>query len=105
MTSEEARKLKPGDRITGIRSRDPFLAGHWYKGEVIRLTEHAVLIQTNNPEDPPNGDLYLFNDPRLALAHSLGPGEPGEPWLEAKTKRKLPKRPKGRRSRRGGGRR
>jgi hypothetical protein len=73
MTLEEAKKLEPDDRIHGIRSRDPFLAGQWYKGEVIRRTEHGVVIRTNNPEDPPDGDLHSLSDPRLVDAHSLGP--------------------------------
>jgi hypothetical protein len=95
MTPEEIANLKPRDRLDGIRSRDPFLQGHFYKAEVIRRTAHGVVIRTNNPEDSPDGELYSLDDSRLADAYSLGPCQPGEPaWL-------TPKRPKARRTTRG----
>jgi hypothetical protein len=82
MTPEEIANLKPRDRLDGIRSRDPFLQGHFYKAEVIRRTAHVVVIRTNNPEDSPDGELYSLDDSRLADAYSLGPCQPGEPaWL------------------------
>lgn len=90
MTPEEIKKLKPGDRIRGIPSMDPFLRGRrFYKGEVVRLTEHSVIICTDNPEDLSNGESHSFSDPRLVDSHSLGPWKPGEPpWLEDIPKKK-----------------
>jgi hypothetical protein len=61
MTSDEAKKLEPLDRIRGIQSRDPLLRGRRsYKGEVVRRTENGVIIRTNDIDDPPGGDIYSF---------------------------------------------
>jgi hypothetical protein len=68
MTPEEVEKLKPRDCLDGISPIDPILIrlGHQYKGEVIRRTEHGVIIRRDDPEDPQDGDLYSFSDRRLA---------------------------------------
>jgi hypothetical protein len=99
MTPEEVEKLQPNDRLSRIRPIDPLLQGrHLYNGEVIRRTEHGVIIRSDDPEDPPDGDLYGFDDPRLAEAVRVGMWQPGEPpWLESDRKRSTtskPKRPK-----------
>src|SRR5580692_12475325 len=85
MTPEEVEKLRPHDCLSGISPYDPILVnlGYHYKGEVVRRTEHGVIIRSDDPEDPRQGDLYSFSDRRLATASYYGSREFGEPpWLE-----------------------
>src|SRR5208282_4579781 len=96
MTPEEIKKLEPRDRLSRIRPIDRLLQGRrFYKGVVVRRTEHGVIIRSDDPEDSRDGDLYGFNDPRLAEAVRVGPWQPGEPpWLESDRKRKTTRKPK-----------
>jgi hypothetical protein len=101
MTPEEVEKLQANDLLKGIRPIDPLLQGCYsYKGEVVGRTESGVIIRSDDPDDPLDGDLYGFSDPRLAEAKRVGSWQPGQPsWLKADKKRTSHKRPKiGRRS-------
>ena len=103
--TRKIKALEPHDRVMGIDPLDPLLSGRrFYKGIVVRCTEHGVIIRSDDPEDPPDGDLYGFDDRRLARAIRLKPRQLGEPpWLdkdkrEVKSRRRTRKRPRRRAS-------
>jgi hypothetical protein len=88
MTPERRAKLKPGDRIYAIRVSDPLtLRPRFCRGEVVAELTDGVVIRTDNPEAGPEGELYSSDDPRLAIARSMGQAKPGaRPWLGSRSR-------------------
>jgi hypothetical protein len=58
------------------------------RGEVVAQGPNEILIRTDHPADGANGEWYSWNDPRLALARSMGQPKPGaRPWLGSHSRR------------------